>query len=418
MSQISLSLQGVALYSKIPHENDFVFIVGHHKYRCSRILAAFISRRVSQMLMADSMTSCLKLDVQDSNYEFKQVIKLIHGNEINVCESNKKYLYEIADLLDNTEMTEQLNKVRLSKLHVRTVIEETLKKIDQDNNIDQEIDFIASHLPKFNQSEFEKFDVPILQKIFTSSSLLIDDENSLFKLIMHIIKKKSSDARVLLKCILFDHLSTTKLIEFAKEIDYNEITGGMFHSLANCLFDQSKFKTKPSLIRRISNEDTFKYNGEAFDGIFAGLNRLWKQNVFEKGIIKLTTSDGSSPYRIADNTWSDSWYSRSMPNSWVQFDFIDHAVSLSNYSLKTFIGGPNSGHLKTWVVEGSNDEKNWEEIDRRAGNSDLNDRNRFNTYDTSNKHFYRYIRLMQTGKNHRGTDFLFLNNIELFGILA
>jgi hypothetical protein len=144
----------------------------------------------------------------------------------------------------------------------------------------------------------------------------------------------------------------------------------------------------------------------------------WQRNAHDEGIVTITTSDGTSAPRLIDSTWKESWYSKNVPNSWIQFDFMNHAFQLTHYTLKTFIGGPDSGHLKNWVIEGSNNLKEWTEIDRHEGNYDLNDRNRCVTYRCEGKQgIFRYIRLRQSGKNHRGNDFLFLGNVEFFGMI-
>jgi hypothetical protein len=107
-----------------------------------------------------------------------------------------------------------------------------------------------------------------------------------------------------------------------------------------------------------------------------------------------------------------------VPNSWIQFDFLDHAFSLEHYTVRTFVGAPDSGHLKNWIVEGSNNEKEWVEIDRRENSTELNARKAIHTFKCGNKSgIYRYIRLRQNGLNHNGSNFLFLGNVEFFGAI-
>ena len=85
-------------------------------------------------------------------------------------------------------------------------------------------------------------------------------------------------------------------------------------------------------------------------------------------------------------------------------------------------GGP---HLKSWVIEVSNDGSSWTEIDRRENNNDLNDE-----YATANfkiskvpSESFRFFRLRQTGMNHYGLidgcDFyvVTLSSLEIFGTL-
>lgn len=48
------------------------------------------------------------------------------------------------------------------------------------------------------------------------------------------------------------------------------------------------------------------------------------------------------------------------------------AVQLSNYSIKTYYYAENGGHLKSWSIEVSNDENNWEKVDEHTDDKSLN----------------------------------------------
>jgi hypothetical protein len=70
------------------------------------------------------------------------------------------------------------------------------------------------------------------------------------------------------------------------------------------------------------------------------------------------------------------------------------------------------------VIEGSNDEKNWVNIDTRdtqelAGNYLVK---HFNCSGGGASESFRFIRLRQTGKNSTNCDNLMLGNIEFFGM--
>jgi hypothetical protein len=74
--------------------------------------------------------------------------------------------------------------------------------------------------------------------------------------------------------------------------------------------------------------------------------------------------------------------------------------------------------MKSWAVEGSNDEASWTEIDRRENNKDLNGKMAVKTFAVSRSRSFRRIRLLQTGPNHRGDNCLRLSAFELFGTIA
>jgi hypothetical protein len=67
------------------------------------------------------------------------------------------------------------------------------------------------------------------------------------------------------------------------------------------------------------------------------------------------------------------------------------------------------------VIEGSVDDKEWIEIDRRDNNGELNGRGFSRLFDISHRGEYQIIRLRQTRKNHHNDDYLIFCAFELFG---
>jgi len=100
---------------------------------------------------------------------------------------------------------------------------------------------------------------------------------------------------------------------------------------------------------------------------------------------------------------------------------MKHSIKLNGYSIQTNDQEIIDEHLKSWIIEGSNDEesnKKWEEIDRRINNNDLNGQYKVNYFQTSKKsQSYRYLRLKMIDKTHNNTYFLGLSKLELFGDL-
>ena len=82
-------------------------------------------------------------------------------------------------------------------------------------------------------------------------------------------------------------------------------------------------------------------------------------------------------------------------------------------------GVAGSSHLKSWVIEVSNDGASWMEIDHRDNNNDLNGPCVTANFKISKvpSEGVRFFRLRQTGKNHGGNDALVIPSLEIFGIL-
>jgi hypothetical protein len=76
-----------------------------------------------------------------------------------------------------------------------------------------------------------------------------------------------------------------------------------------------------------------------------------------------------------------------------------------------------SGRLKSRVVETSLDGGNWTETDRRTDNDDLKDEPCISSFTVSKPTECRFIRVTQTGDGRDGSDALFIDAVEFFGVL-
>jgi hypothetical protein len=160
---------------------------------------------------------------------------------------------------------------------------------------------------------------------------------------------------------------------------------------------------------------------QPFGGIISQLSNECCGNVHTKGIVSITASstESNSCHQVVDYDWSGSWYSRSETNSWIQFDFKNRTISPTHYTIKS--DNESGYHLMKWSLDGSNDGTSWINVDRRETN-DLNGNRIVKSYEcasvqtsSSSSPFFRFIRLIQTGKDSSGYDYLMLTNVEFFG---
>ena len=111
------------------------------------------------------------------------------------------------------------------------------------------------------------------------------------------------------------------------------------------------------------------------------------------------------------------------PNSWICFEFKKHQIIPFSYIIRT-IDDENNYHLKSWVVEVSNDKQEWLTIDEHQNDSSLKGRSRIHLFKIS-KHFdndsFKYIRIRQTGPNWYNEDdrshYLLIGCIDIYGTL-
>ena len=127
------------------------------------------------------------------------------------------------------------------------------------------------------------------------------------------------------------------------------------------------------------------------------------------------------PRNVATFAYSSPIFmSKDEPDSWVCYDFINFRVIPTSYSVRSISSGPGSAHPKSWVIEVSNDRYTWTEIDRRENSQELNGKYKTRNFAISPvlSECFRFIRLRQTGPNHKGTNELTIVSLELFGTLS
>ena len=161
-----------------------------------------------------------------------------------------------------------------------------------------------------------------------------------------------------------------------------------------------------------------------FNGICSYLSQTQEgKNICDVGLLKITGNsynelDEAKLPHLVDYSWADSWGSAFSDDSWLMFDFVGRKVSVCAYTLKTSASPPGSQHLRSWVLEGSDDASTWQTLDEVNGDNHLNGVSKVSTFQCKyrDKPACRYVRLIQTGPSHDGSCSGFaLTNIEFFG---
>jgi hypothetical protein len=163
-------------------------------------------------------------------------------------------------------------------------------------------------------------------------------------------------------------------------------------------------------------EDEFT---QAFDGIFASLSRECGENPHSSGRVAASspTTSWNEPFNVLDLDFESYWYTKDIKNSYILFDMRDHRVRLNGYALKTNFGPVGAWHLKSWVLFGSLDSREWVCLDEQRDTEILNGRNKWARFSVIDLGRLRFIKLQMTGPNHFGDHSLMLSEFELFGEL-
>ena len=169
---------------------------------------------------------------------------------------------------------------------------------------------------------------------------------------------------------------------------------------------------------------TFPYNAAIpTDGIISYLTRMCRGNVHKMGVVNVTGSSvwgGWHAHYVADIGNEMSWFhSKNEKDSWICYDFKGNRVRPLGYSIRSYDEGRGYCHPRSWDIECSNDGTTWELCNRILKGDILNGRRVCCHFAMSDhQKFFRFFRLRQTGKNHKGNHSLVICALEIFGVLA
>ena len=153
-------------------------------------------------------------------------------------------------------------------------------------------------------------------------------------------------------------------------------------------------------------------------GIIAHFTRECGGNVQEKGVVQVTAEDccHNTVMSYKHIVELGTYFPFSFDGGWVCYDFKWWRVAPTSYSIRS----ADFGFPKSWVIEVSNDGKEWEVVDRRDDNEDLNGPYVAHTFEICDppSGSFRFFRLRQTGLNHQGNHYLAVCSLEVFGTLC
>ena len=129
----------------------------------------------------------------------------------------------------------------------------------------------------------------------------------------------------------------------------------------------------------VVQERDFVYDSsKPLEGIIAHLTRECHGNVHSKGVVNVTASSVHKndmhwgPENAVELGTDSAYASKNERDTWLCYDFLGRRVIPTSYSVRSYSGGVGGSHLKSWVIEVSNDGYSWTQIDRRDNNNDLN----------------------------------------------
>ena len=423
LMEVCLSARGLSQVAFGSLPLDFSFLVGDHEYRCSSILASFISPKVAALLKADSLVDSFRVvNVPDKEHEFENVMKLMNGVPIVMTDFLVDYLAVVGTQLGNSELVELSGKQPKTPLSVENVCARLARKIEIGLPFEEEIDFLSENISDVDESQLMQFDSSILFSILGSSKLRIDSEGWLLNLVCAIVAQKGPAYQMLFATVHYDNLTEDEMRLFVESFHVEHMSGAIWDALTQRLIRKVS-KAKSEAMKILSEGAVCSpQETENFNGIISLLKTTMDKEIPNNEILEVTSSSANEahPPEFAIDFADETSYFESLdePDSWIGFDFKSRRVSITHYALRTWFWPAGYQHLKSWVLEGSDDGQEWTELDRREDCPHLNNSSAVRRFKCELRVKCRHIRLRAIGQDHFNTNLVILSGFELYGRLT
>lgn len=401
-------------------------------------LIEFLAPKIARLRKSDaSVTSYTFIDCSFDVFS-DLVTKLQRGIPVDVDRTNFEDLLKIACDLENDELISSIfSAVDIDNLTIDKALSlwkvENSKRFGYTGSFGDLRTFLASHFYDIPESTMADLDLPTLESLLSDPSLKIKDEDSLYDLIRSKIDRDLSFSR-LFEFVYFEYLSPDRIAHFVSFMAthlLDTINATIWNRISQRLIMTPSFSKDDDNDPRIMDTPAkeFPYEeSKPLNGIISHLTQEFGGNVHDKGIVEITASSVNGgdcePKCVADLEADSIYCSADELDTWICYDFKDMRVTPTSYSIRSHCHG-YSGYfnLKSWVLEVSNNGTSWDIIDQRNDNFDLDDENvtcNFKIDQVPEDSKYRFIRLRQTGPNHRRTLTLYyvsISSFEIFGKL-
>lgn len=168
---------------------------------------------------------------------FVDILYLLEGIELETSSKNTFLLIQLCQLLGFSSLQRYLLQpfVCSQKLdQLLQVFSISISNLNEDY-FQNPISFLAQHFTEIPQEALFNLPLSTLQAILSSDSLLVENENILFQLLMTIISLDSNKA-ILLKFVKFEAVKPELLIQYFSNLTIDDIENDLWESIKKRLF--------------------------------------------------------------------------------------------------------------------------------------------------------------------------------------
>lgn len=424
----ALSLENAKKVPLFKFKKDFTFIVNGKEYLTSRYIADILSPNIRKFHFTDESINEISINTKlKSNKDyFNDFLNLSNFENYNLDKQQQNFFSEFFLKLGNIDGYFQIQPEYHGKITNENAVDLLIsitqhfslitKEFEIDHNIPKDsvslyqvgnvqkiISFISSNFETVDKKRLNEIEIDLISQIITNSNLQISDEDSVLNFVIDLYEQNDSFSP-LFEYVIFSNVTQESLIHFINKFNLEDMNVSIWKSICTRLVSKSGNVNKS---RYLQNIIEFSHqNGIEFHGIMRYLTEKTGGNIHDNGTIDISSNsiwnDDQSHYHpknLVDYEKKNYYDSKDDENTYICFDFKERSIQLTSYSIESENSDAYTGHLKNWIIEVSNDGKNWIEIDRHVNDGSLNGPSIVGTFKIrkSLDDFYQYVRLLQTG---------------------
>jgi hypothetical protein len=465
-----LSNRGFKNLSGVSYDRDFTFYTEHQEYKVSRVVAVFFSQAVANMIKADAQANRFK--ISDPNNLFSNIYNMMNGAALKITPDTIDSLYDFAIKLQNEELAQLIDTARANDtLTTYTIVNRIARRASLGLQLVKEFNFVCEKRRLIPASNIAELGIQIVKEFFEMSELA-SIMDYVYEIVIACIDKYGAQKTApLFSYINFQNLGNDQIAAFMDHVSADIISPEVWYSITSRLIQKQKEVPKYVLKKIDQDEEEKEYNpvsevdpdnldsytppviseegvvvvvevepdqsdnsrdnwapdldpitppgGDAFGGIFNYYNA---RNATMTNDIIITASSGSyATMRLTNPSNTDYYLSSDAPftpnTPSISVNFRNAKLRMTAYTFRTLNYDAGNYHIKSWVVEGSNDSSYWVLLDKHTNCQVMNSRSKIATFAVKRAEPFKYIRIRMTGENFWRTRQLCLSSFELFGNL-
>ena len=396
-------------------------------YRCHAVVVCAMSPRLMELVtrMGDDRRP-IEFHYPDELDVFGQIIDFCYGFEFTITPANCDTCYLIASDLRIEPLTELSAKCVEKSLTVTTVVPSLLYFYNAKGPTKLHTRFLRENFFELMYNDdVMSLPPPILDELLSSDEIAVDNEDQLAMWVAKVIQIRGSPCKDLVDRLFLGNISQQSLLELCarEEIEAHVLLDRVRKEQqkpdAKELKRQYKTVSKnvDELIAADNQLTVTLPEPKSVDGIISYIVAHQSPGISEiRVVVSSTHHDYFVPANILKmDNFHRCWYSRETPDQWVMWDFSPRAMKPTDYTLRTSGCDPGEGHLRSWRLSASNDNRVWVQIDERRDVIELDGSYKAYSFSCKCDDFYRMFKLQQIDLNCHNDYSMTLSCCEFFG---